>query len=73
MIKKEKYGVYQQNYDITFIMVDTLLDDLIFSSECVGWYHGEPTKEDNEYFTGKLKATFEFGQGGIKNEKISSR
>jgi hypothetical protein len=61
MIKKEKYGIYQQNFDITFIMVDTYIDDLLFNSECVGWYHGEPSEQDDEYFTGKLKATFEGG------------
>lgn len=61
MLKKEKYGVYQHNYDITFIMVDTFKNEEIISSECVGWYHGEPTEQDNEYFTGKLKATFEGG------------
>lgn len=66
MIKKEKYSIYQKNYDITFIMIDTLFDDLVFSTECVGWYHGEPTKEDNELFTGKLKATFAFGERGTK-------
>lgn len=64
MIKKEKYGVYQENYDITFIMEDIYTIDEnnnineIISCECVGWYHGEPSEENNEYFTGKLKATF---------------
>lgn len=58
MIKQEKYGVYQHNYDITFIMVDTFKDEEIISSECVGWYFGEPSDECNETFTNKLKATF---------------
>lgn len=58
MIKKEKYTTYAPDTDTTFIMVDTYIDDEIFSSECVGWYHGEPNEENNEYFTGKLKASF---------------
>lgn len=61
MIKQEKYGVYAAEMDATFIMVDTYKDEEIISSECVGWYHGEPSEKDNEYFTGKLKATFEWG------------
>lgn len=59
MIKQEKYGVYSNEMDATFIMVDTFKNGEIISSECVGWYHGEQNEEDNEYFTGKLKATFE--------------
>ena len=58
MNKVEKYGVYQANYDMTFIMVDIYENGEIISSECVGWYHGEPSEENNEYFTGKLKATY---------------
>lgn len=61
MIKQEKYGVYSHEMDATFIMIDTYKDEEIISSECVGWYHGEPTEEDTEYFTGKLKATYEGG------------
>ena len=60
MIKQDKYGIYQANYDRTFIIIDTYKDDEIISSECVGWYHGEPNKEDNEFFTGKLKASYEW-------------
>ena len=61
MIKVKKYGIYQNNYDITFIMQDTYKDDQIILSECVGWYHGEPNEDDNNYFTNKLKATYELG------------
>ena len=58
MVIKEKFVVYQKNYDMTFIMVDTWEDDNLISTECVGWYHGEESKESTEYFTGKLKATY---------------
>jgi hypothetical protein len=58
MIKKDKYGIYQESYDMTFIIVDTWEDDEIVSTECVGWYFGAPNEEDNEYFTDKLKAGF---------------
>lgn len=61
MIKKEKYGVYQENYDITFIMIDTYNEETQepISLECVGWYFGKPSEEANEQFTDKLKANFE--------------
>ena len=60
-MKKELYGVYAPSWDMTFIMEDTYNEngDPI-SSECVGWYHGEPTEEDNETFKGKLKASYEW-------------
>jgi hypothetical protein len=68
MIKQQKYGIYQVNYDITFIIIDTYKDEEIISSECVGWYHGEPSEEDNEFFTGKLKATY-----GWEDKKMKER
>lgn len=61
MIKQKKYGIYQKNYDITFIMIDTYEDEEIISSECVGWYYGSSNEEDNEYFTHKLKTTYDLG------------
>ena len=61
MVKKDKYWIYQENYDITFIMIDTYEDDEIISSECVVWYYGSPNEEDNEQFIGKLKASYEWG------------
>ena len=59
MLKEEKYGIYQKNYNITFIMIDIFKNDKIISSECVGWYFGEPNEELNNHFTNKLKSTFE--------------
>lgn len=60
MVKRDKYGIYQNEYDITFIMVDTWEDDEIISTECMGWYYGRPNEEDNAHFMGKLKATYEW-------------
>lgn len=56
---KTKYSVYSESYDMTFIMVDTFKNGEAYSTECVGWYCGEPSKEANEHFTGKLKGTWE--------------
>ena len=61
MIRKEKYTIYASSDDVTFIMVDTFIDNLLFHTECVGWYHGEPSEQSTETFTGKLKATYEGG------------
>lgn len=58
-MKKELYSVYSREGDITFIMEDAYnkKGDLIYT-ECVGFYYGEPTDRDNQYFKGKLKAKF---------------
>ena len=60
-MKKELYAVYADRDDITFIMEETTNEngDLI-STECVGFYYGEPTEKDTKFFKGKLKATFEW-------------
>jgi hypothetical protein len=60
-MKKELYGIYAPDGDMTFVMEDTYngKGELI-SSECVGWYHGEPNERDNETFKGKLKASYEW-------------
>lgn len=57
--KKTIYDVYSREGDMTFIMEDTFdADGEILSTECVGWYHGEPDDESTAYFNGKLKAEF---------------
>lgn len=57
-MKKEIYAIYS-NSDITFIMEDTYNDSGdILSTECVGFYYGEPDEESTRYFVGKLKARF---------------
>ena len=61
MVKKEEYSIYNETHDITFIMVDTWEDDEIISTECMGWYFGHPTKENNKDFIGKLKVAYEWG------------
>ncbi len=54
--KQDIYGMYSPDYDITTIMVDTYDEnDLMISSEVVGWYHGQPNDKDNATFFGKLK------------------
>lgn len=60
-MKKELFAVYAREYDMTFIMEETTnkSGDLI-STECVGFYYGEPTEKDNKTFKGKLKARFEW-------------
>ena len=60
-MRKETYGVYAPSWDITFIMVDTYdKNGDITTSECVGWYHGEPTEADNETFKGSLIARYDW-------------
>ena len=52
------YTVYAPNDDMTFIMRDTNDGDEPISTEVVGWYYGEPNKENTEFFVGKLKAEY---------------
>ena len=59
-MKKELFSVYAPNHDMTFIMEETTDRGELISTECVGFYYGEPTQEDTQYFKGKLKATFEW-------------
>ena len=60
-MKKVIYGIYAPNWDMTFVMEDThdKKGNLIYT-ECVGWYHGEPTEKDNNTFKGKLKASYKW-------------
>ena len=59
--KKELYSVYARNDDITFVMEETTdKNGNPISTECVGFYYGEPTEEDTQYFKGKLKAKYKW-------------
>ena len=58
-MKKELYPIYAREADITFIMEETTdKRGEPISTECVGFYYGEPTERDNQYFKGKLKAKY---------------
>ena len=60
-MKKELFAVYAREYDMTFIMEETTdKNGELISTECVGFYYGEPSEEDNKYFKGKLKANFDW-------------
>lgn len=58
-MEKHIYTAYAEANDMTFIMVDTLdkSGDLI-STECVGWYFGEPKEDATKAFYGELKAEY---------------
>ena len=61
MNEKTLYSVYAKNDDITFVMEETTNENgETLSIECVGFYYGEPSEEDNQFFKGKLKADFEW-------------
>ena len=60
--KKEIYAVYSREGDMTFIMEDTYNESgEPLSTECVGFYYGEPDDESTAYFIGKLKAEYLLG------------
>ena len=60
-MKKELYSVYAESADMTFVMEETYTEKgELISTDCVGFYYGEPTEEDTKFFKGKLKATFEW-------------
>lgn len=56
----EVFGCYCPSCDITFIMKNNYIGSELHTAECVGWYHGEPTEEDNKLFDGKLVAMYDF-------------
>ena len=52
------YTCYAEDNDITFIMKDRMINDEPVTSECIGWYHGEPNKgyteeQVQEYLNGE--------------------
>jgi hypothetical protein len=58
-MRKEIYTTYAPAADMTFIMEDTFnADNECTGTECVGWYYGEPTDDNTEYYKGKLKAEY---------------
>lgn len=49
------YTCYAHNGDITFVMKDRLINDNCVTSECLGWYRGEPDpKMSQEVVEGKI-------------------
>ena len=60
-MKKELYSVYAESADMTFVMEDTYNEKgELISTECKGFYYGEPTEEDTRFFNGKLKGTYDW-------------
>lgn len=57
-MKKEIYTVYTLTADMTFIMCDTYHGENLKTTECVGWYWGEPNEPATAFYTGKLKAEY---------------
>lgn len=56
-MKKEVYGIYAPDHDITFVMEECFTDDgELVSLEVKGFYYGEPTEHYNKIFYGDLKA-----------------
>lgn len=45
--RTEVYSVYAERSDITYIMEDTFVCGTLQSTECVGWYCGEPNDTAN--------------------------
>lgn len=58
-VTKEIHTPYAEEYDQTFIMEDTFINGELRSTECIGWYFGEPNEEDTaQYADHRLKATY---------------
>lgn len=51
--------VYAPSADITFLMEEVRDENgAPVSTECVGWYYGEPDEESTKTFIGQLKAVY---------------
>ena len=60
-MKKELYSVYAREADMTFVMEEiTDKNGECASVEVVGFYYGEPSEKDTQYFKGKRKAKFDW-------------
>ena len=53
---------YSEEGDITFLMEESYKGETLIKCEVVGFYHGEPNKDDTEYFKGKTVAYYEHGE-----------
>lgn len=58
MTTTENYTTYAQDTDITFILQDTFKDNIIVSTEVIGFYYGKPDGKLNGEYKGKLKAEY---------------
>jgi len=47
--------IFQENYDMTFLMEETIIDGELRSSEVISWYYGKPNPEDTAYFSKERK------------------
>jgi hypothetical protein len=58
-MRKVTYTAYAPDADMTFIMEDTYDEnDNIISTECIGFYYGEPDDQLTEQYKGDLKAEY---------------
>lgn len=52
------YTAYADDCDMTFILIDTYVGEDVVSTECVGFYFGEPNDADTKRFAGSLTAKY---------------
>lgn len=52
------YTTYSTETDMTFILLDTLKDNKVVSTEVKGFYFGEKDSSKTKEYYGKLKADF---------------
>ena len=58
-MRKVTYTAYAPDADMTFILEDTYDEnDNIISTECVGFYYGDPADLLTEKYKGDLKAEY---------------
>jgi len=59
VIEKIKiYTTYAPETDMTFIMKDIAEENILVSTECIGWYHGQPEEALTTVYAGSLKAEY---------------
>lgn len=56
--KQVTYTAYSVEHDMTFIMRDTVFNGKTVSTECVGWYYGQPEEATTIQYDGSLKAYY---------------
>lgn len=69
-IKCKPYGVYSPNYDITFVMQDTIDSKTgeVLTTKVTGFYYGEPEDRYNELYNGKPTCKYDFSPNSYSQQ-----
>ena len=50
--------IYNSSHDITILLEQTKVNDVITKDEIIGWYHGEPNDEDTKLYSTEYRGKY---------------